>query len=413
MPDTQFIDFTDPEFIDNPYPFYKRLREDHPVYWMERPGGQGSWLISRYEDVSKGLKSKSFSAGGERGTTTLNVLPPEERAEFQGFISLMKKFIMFLDQPKHTKFRKLANKGFTKRNLEPIEAYIQKEAETLIAEIQKKGKAEFQQEYATLLPAMVITEMLGAPQSTREEMVARTNDLAHLLGMGRLTRERLMEIKESYHALHDYFEKHIAELRANPKPNILSALITAQEENTQFTDDQLYANSVGLMLGGHETTRNLLMTGLYNLLIHPDQLQLLRDHPDLLYQAVEEMTRYDSPLQFVGRIAGEDMEMHGQNIAKGDHILFLPGSANRDPSVFENPDEFDIQRDPGKPVKHLAYGAGPHLCLGAPLARMEAHITFRLLLDTFSTIELVPDQKIEWINFPVLRGLVRLDVTCS
>ncbi len=401
------IDFLASEFLQNPYPVYASIRENDPVFWHMDPQSNGMWLITRYDDVEVCLKDNRLSSGGQRGAHTLNSIDPATLDQNKDFLDFYSKWLLFADPPSHTRLRKLANKGFTRGHVERLKPYMKGLAEGLLENLNRPGSVEFMEEFAYIMPAMVIVEMLGVPQGDRDWLVKHSNDVAILIGLGKVSPEIFEKIRSSYLALTEYFKHHISRLRDNPGDNVLSAMIQAHEEADHLSVMELYAQAVILLIGGHETTRNLIGCGLHLLLRHPDQLQMLREQPALIEPALEEVLRVESPIQFVGRTALEDMEIRGKTIRKGQIVMLMLAAAHRDPEVFKDPDRFDIQRTPNK---HLAFGLGRHLCLGAPLARVQAKIVFEALFNRFKSIRL-DKEDVVWTASPVFRGLTSLHVS--
>jgi len=395
------------DFLQNPYPVYSWLRTNDPVHWHQDSQSNGMWLITRYEDVASCLKDSRLSSGGRRGSHTLSTIDAEVREANKDFLEFYTKWLLFADPPHHTRLRKLANKGFTRGHVERLRPYMKGLAEGLLEKLPKSESVDFMQEFAVIMPAMVIVEMLGVPQKDREKLVKWSNDVAALIGLMKVDVGVIQRIRKSYLAMTDYFMKHIEHLRAHPQDNVLSSMIEATEEDDSLSNDELYAQAVILLIGGHETTRNLIGSGLHLLLTHPDQMMKLREHPELMNPAIEEILRYESPIQFIGRTANEDFEIKGKQIKKGQVIMLMLASAHRDPDVFANPDVFDIERDPNK---HLAFGAGRHLCLGAPLGRVQGQVVLEAILNRYENIELVGESVI-WVSSPVFRGITSLHVS--
>lgn len=395
------------DFLQNPYPAYEWLRENDPVHWHLDSQSSGMWLITRYKDVEACLRDPRLSSGGRRGSHTLNAIDEKVREANQDFLAFYSKWLLFADPPDHTRLRKLANKGFTRGHVEKLRPYMKGLAEGLLEKLPKSEPVDFMQEFAVIMPAMVIVEMLGVPQKDRDRLVKWSNDVAALIGLMKVSPDIVEKIRSSYLAMTDYFMKHIENLRNHPQDNVLSSMIQAVEEGDRLTTDELYAQAVILLIGGHETTRNLIGSGLHLLLRHPEQMALLRRRPELMASTVEEILRYESPIQFIGRTAREDFDLNGKAIKKGQVVMLMLASAHRDPDVFEEPDRFDIQRHPNK---HLAFGAGRHLCLGAPLGRVQGQVVLEALLNRYNQIALEREDVI-WVSSPVFRGITSLHVS--
>ncbi len=279
-------------------------------------------------------------------------------------------------------------------------------AEGLLEELPKNEPLDFMQEFAVIMPAMVIVEMLGVPQKDRDWLVEMSNEVAALIGLMKVDPAIFQKIRDSYLAMTDYFMNHIDQLRKRPQDNVLSSLIQATDEEDRLTADELYAQAVILLIGGHETTRNLIGSGLHLLLKHPLQMAKLRTRPELMASAVEEILRFESPIQFIGRTAAEDIQLHGKTIKKGQVVMLMLASAHRDTTVYKDPDIFDIERSSNK---HLAFGAGRHLCLGAPLARVQGQVVFEAIFNRYERISLVKKDAV-WVSSPVFRGITSLHI---
>jgi hypothetical protein len=404
-PDIKSFDLLSPDFLQDPYPFYQLLRREHPLYWHESKQSLGLWMATRYKDVRAFLRDPRLSSGGGRGSTTLRAIPPEDRKIHADFLDFYNKWVLLTDPPEHTRLRKLTNKGFAPSHVERLEPFMKGLAEGLLNALPAGESVDFMSRFAPIMPAMVSLEILGIPQKDREQLVAWSNDVAVLIGLGQITLDILKRVRQSYMDMTEYFTRHIDVLRANPMENVLSTLTRAVEEGDRLSTAELYAQAVVLMIGGHETTRNLIGSGLYLLLKHPEQFEQLRREPDLIGNAIEEFLRFESPVQFVGRSAKEDIEHHGKTIHEGQMIMLMIGAANRDPDIFPDPDRLDITRTPNK---HLSFGLGAHYCLGAPLARVQTRIVFDALLRRFSRIKLLEEP--QWAPSPVFRGPVQLIV---
>ncbi len=295
-----------------------------------------------------------------------------------------------------------------------MRSHIQAIVDQLLDDVEKAGRMDVIPDLAYPLPAMVIAEMLGVPPEDRDRFKKWTDDLAAFLGGIRNMGEIIEDAQRSVLEMTDYLQGIIRECRQNPSDDLISALVAAEEQGDVFSEEELYSMFVLLQIGGHETTTNLIGNGLLALLQNPDQLQKLRDNPSLIESAVEELLRYHSPIQTLGRFAMEDLEIGGQRIAKGQYVVNYVGAANRDPAQFPDPDHLDISRQENR---HLAFAFGPHFCLGAALARMEGQLAIGTILRRLPQIQLEPpfsaDSRLEdfpWRDNPVFHGLESLPV---
>ena len=383
----------------DPYQRYEQLRSNDPVHWNE---GAQVWILTRYQDVMDALRdprlsSKSISAvmqeaGGGKDVKEL------ERT----FLDMM----LFADPPDHTRLRSLANKAFTPRVLERMRSQIQDAADRLLDDVQERGSMEVVSELAYPLPAMVITEILGVAAGDRERFKKLSNDIATFAGYIREARENVGAVIQSMADLKEFLQETVAQRRAEPKDDLLSALVTAEDQGDSFSGDELYSMCAMLIFAGHETTTNLIGNGILALLQNPDQLELLRQQPTLIESAVEEIIRYTGPVQAVGRFALESFQIGEKQITKGDRLSLNIAAANRDPAQFTDPDRFDIERNEGR---HLGFGFSIHFCLGAALARMEGQAVIGAVARRMPELRL-EQPELEWRSHPVLRGLVALPV---
>ena len=384
----------------DPYPRYDQLRSEDPVHWND---GAQVWVLTRYQDVLDAMRDPRLSSTGITALTQkvggVEGVPDLE----QTFLGMM----LFADPPDHTRLRSLANKAFTPRVLERMRSQIQDAADRLLDDIQERGSMEVVSELAYPLPAMVITEVLGVAGGDPATFKKMSNDLATFAGDIRQAEENVGPIIESMAELKEYLQDAAAQRRTEPKDDLLSALVAAEDQGDSFSEDELYSMCAMLTFAGHETTTILIGNGILTLLQHPSELERLRQDPSLLESAVEEVIRYTGPVQAISRMVLEDLQIGDNQIAKGERISMNIASANRDPAQFSDPYRFDIQRNEGR---HLGFGFGIHFCLGAALARMEAQAVIGSVVRRMPELRL-EEPGIEWRNSPVLRGLKTLPVT--
>jgi cytochrome P450 len=310
------------------------------------------------------------------------------------------------DPPDHTRLRALVSKAFTQKALERLRPHIQQIVDGLLRRVEGKGTMDLIEEFAYPLPVQVICEMLGVPVADHERFKGWGLDIAR--GLDAIMLPPDSEVAKhsiaARHALSDYFRGLVAERRAAPREDMLSALIAAEEAGDTLNEDELLATCLLLLVAGHETTVNLIGNGTLALLRHPDQLQKLRDNPALIGSAVEELLRYDGPVQRTARIPSEDITIGGRTIPKGEMVMPFLGAADRDPAQFPDPDRLDITRADNH---HIAFGMGIHFCLGAPLARMEGQIAINTMLKRLSKLHLATDRP-EYRESLTLRGVKSL-----
>ena len=381
----------------DPYPVYAALRERDPVH---RSALMNAWMFSRHADIDTILRDhRRFSNDPRKGTLSSRQragLPADE--EFT---------MLFLDPPDHKRLRALVNKAFTPKAVNALEPHIRSLLGSLLDEIDDPAGFDLMQAVAQPLPVIVIAEMLGVPPEDRAQFKIWSDQRARTLEPSIDARERALA-DAANKSLNDYFRPIIEERRADPKDDIVSALAQAEEEGDRLTELEMLNMLRLLLIAGNETTTNLIGNGVLALLRHPDQLQRLRDDPSLIPLAVDELLRFDSPVQTDFRRALEDCEVNGFPLKKRDNIVLMLGAANRDPDVFDDPNRLDVGRGDRS---HLSFGRGIHHCIGAPLARLEGRVVLEMLLERFSQISL-RDEQPRFRNSIVLRGLESLPVRC-
>ena len=381
----------------DPYPTYAALRERDPIHHSRL---MNAWLFSRHGDIDMILRDhQRFGNDPRKGT--LNRRQRKSLPADKDFTML------FLDPPDHKRLRALVNKAFTPKAVNALEPHIRSLLQGLLDDIDDPTGFDLMQAIAQPLPVIVIAEMLGVPPEDRARFKVWSNQRARVLEPMIDARER--EVAEAANrSLNDYFMPIIKERRQAPKDDIVSALAQAEEEGDRLTEREMLNMLRLLLIAGNETTTNLIGNGVLALLRHPDQLQRLRDDPSLIPSAVDELLRFDSPVQTDFRRVLEDCEVNGFPLKKRDNIVVLLGAANRDPDVFDRPDELDVGRGDRS---HLSFGRGIHHCLGAPLARLEGRIVLEMLLERFSQISLRSERP-RFRNSIVLRGLESLPLRC-
>ena len=386
--------------LEDPYPGYADLREQQPVFRVPVAAGPGMWLVSRYADVHTALRDDRFSTQRQ---PVLGTRRPSGTMALQS--GMFGRTMLSTDPTEHTRLRRLVSKAFTPRRVEKLRARIEEIVDELLAPATRSKEIDVISELSGPLPAIVIGELLGVPTEDHPRFRALSNQLLSSMGPPTPTANGGRSFGAGAE-LTGYLDGIIAERRAEPRDDLISAMIAAQEERDALTGQELLATSLLLLIVGYETTTNLIGNGLLALLRNPDELERLRAEPELLPTAVEEFLRYDSPVQATARVAREEVELSGEKIPAGARVMTLIGAANRDPEQFEDPDRLDVSRTDNP---HLSFGHGIHSCLGAPLARLEAQIAFGALLGRFPAWQLVPDA-LERRPNPLLRGLAKLPI---
>ncbi len=370
------------ELRANPYPFYEELRRKDPVHRMRL---QDAWVLTDYDDVDMVLRdSRRFGNEGR---------------EF-GYIPQVS--MLDLDPPEHTKIRGLVSHGFTPRAVAALESRIRKAVDGLLDNVEGKARFDLIAELAFPLPVIVIAEMLGVPPEDREQFNEWSN-VVSLTVDPLLSQQQIGEVRQAVGEVFAYFEAVAEERRQEPRDDLVSALVTAEVDGERLDRDDLLINLLLVLVAGNETTRNLIGNGTLALLRNPDELRRLGEAPALLNGAIDELLRFDSPVQLDSRIAREPVELRGRRIAPGQRLICLLGAANRDPEVFPDADRLDVGRSAGN---HLAFGRGVHYCLGAPLARLEARVAFEALLPRLRGLRLAEEPR--YRDQVTLRGLESL-----
>jgi pimeloyl-[acyl-carrier protein] synthase len=389
MMDTPHIDLSSPAFIADPYPAFRTLQATGPRRLPFASMTGSSWVFSRYDDVVAVLKELRTGKDFAR-------LVPEEQ------LWALDRSMLFRDPPDHTRLRSLASQAFTPAAVRDLEPRIAQIAADLLAQMRPAGsaaprQADFMTAYALPLPLIVIAELLGVPIADRARFHAWSNAVVSEAS----STEEPLTWQDATTALTSYFADLIQERRRHPQADLISGLIQAGDAGDRLSEQELIGTCILLLIAGHETTVNLLGNGLLTLLRHPDQLALLRAHPELMPSAVEEMLRFESPVQRATfRIVTDDFAISGGTLHRGQEINVFLGAANRDPQQFPEPDCFDIRRQPNR---HIAFGLGIHFCLGAPLARAEARIGFEQLLQALPDLQLAGEPV--WNQNTFIRGL--------
>jgi cytochrome P450 len=389
----------DPEVLANPYPLYRRLREDDPVHWDPY---LHAWVVTRYEDVITVLHR--FNADR---TPTPERLAALEMSQLNPIAELLVRQMLFLDQPEHGRVRRLAAVAFTPRRVAHLREHIKQIAVTLVDQVSSAGRFDVMEAVANPLPAIVTAEMLGVPTSDHELLKSWSQDFAEMLGNFQHNPGRAGKVLNSVQEMVAYFEAAVERESEQPTDGLINALTTAEVDGDRLSRDEIVANVIVTMVGGQETTTNLIGNGLLTLLRAPDELDRLRSTPELIESAVEELLRYESPSQHTARIAPAGAILGDVEIPAGNAVIAVMGAGNRDPARFPEPDRLDLGREDNR---HLAFGWAAHFCFGAPLARIEGQIAFETLLDRFPKLSLAPDTPIEWRPNLGLRGLTALHV---
>jgi len=397
------VNLASPAFKANPFAFYARLRAEAPIQRLLLPTREPGWFITRYDDVVAVLKDERFVKD------TANALTPAQAAKlpwFRKMFKSLKRNLLEVDPPDHTRLRALVQKAFTPRLIEQMRQRVGRLTNELLDAVQDRGHMELIRDYALPLPTTIIAEMLGVPVADRHKFHRWSNALI----VDAFSTWRLLKAAAGAWALRRYLGKIIKMRRANPQDDLVSALTKTDEAGDTLSEHELLGMVFLLLVAGHETTVNLIGNGTLALLEHPAQMDKLRCDPALIKSALEELLRYASPVETAtDRFAREDVTMGGVTIARGEMVFAVIASANRDERQFPNPDVLDITREPNK---HLSFGLGTHFCLGAALARLEGQIALTTLLERMPDLRLaVAPERLRWRGGLILRGLQALPVT--
>ncbi len=398
-PTLSLYQLLDPKVLANPYPLYHRLRNEDPVHWDPF---LHTWVVTRYADVVTVLQH--FSAVR---TPTPEQLTALGLSSMVPLAEVLVRQMLFLDGHAHARIRNLASSAFTPRRVEALRSHIQEITDHLLDAVQDKGRMDVIADLADPLPAIVTAEMLGLPTSDWQQLTAWSTDFAEALGNLQHNPDHAPRVLQSLEEACAYFSGAIQEHRKHPRDDLIGALLNAELDGDNLTEEEVVANSIMLMTGGQETTTNLIGNGILTLLRHPDQLVKLRANPSLIPSAIEELLRYESPIQYTSRLAPDDLQVGGKTIRKGQAVFAMMGAANRDPGRFPDPDRLDICRQDNR---HLAFAWGPHFCFGAPLARIEGQIAFETMLRRMPKLstELGP---VTWRENLGFRGLISMPIT--
>jgi cytochrome P450 PksS len=400
-----FLNTSDHAFRANPYPTYARLRQEGPLARTKLPMVGPGWVLTRYEDVAAALKDPRFSndsRGAMAGTG------PSPKWLPRVFRSLQTSMIT-VDDPEHARLRNLVHQAFTPRRIQALSVRIEQIVDELLDAAGRKGQVDLIADFALPLPLIVISEMLGVPPEDRLKFHQWTGPFLEGSSSGLL---QLLSQMPNGMRLMRFFEKLIQLRRADPQDDLTTALVNAEAEGKRLSEDELISMLFLLLLAGHETTVNLIANGSLALMEHPDQMARLHAEPGLIDTAVEELLRFGNPVEHGNmRYLSEPVELYGTTLPRGSMVVLMLSSANRDESVFPDPDRLDLARSPNR---HLAFGLGIHYCLGAPLARLEGKIALRALSQSYPGLRLaVPPEQLRWRIAIAIHGLKALPVTLA
>jgi cytochrome P450 len=384
-----------PGFREDPYQTYRVLRERDPVH-----DGPGMWVLTRYDDIRAVLGDLRFSSGHiphlvEQNSRKIAGL------EYPSFKALGENAIVFTDRPAHTRLRRLVGKAFHSSRVEGLRPFVAERAEAILSALPRRGDLDFMHAVAEQLPLQVMLGLMALDVEHGPRILRSTHDVRYLLEPTLVSRRKLERVHLALLEYEAFFRQVVVERSDAPKDDLISALLLAEHEGDRLSLEEVVSACIMSFVAGHETTRCLLGTGLLALICHPEQCARLRRCPELVTQAVEEMMRFDTPLQQTQRVATQDVVVGERRIASGDAVLLCLAAANRDPQRFPRADAFEIGRSPNE---HVGFGYGIHGCIGSALARLEAEQLFTALLRHWRSIRLA-DVSIAWLDHSfILRG---------
>ena len=394
----------DPGVLADPFPLYKRLRDEDPAHWSPR---LKAWVLTRYEDVRRVCLDSTMSS--DRLRPFFATLPPPEAAKLAELARYLTLWMVFRDPPEHTRLRRLAGKVFNVRSIHALRPNVEALTHRLLDCLEGKEEFDFIADFAGPLPALVIMDMLGAPREELARLKRLSDEMALFIGSARDAPEKYERAAAATREMASIFRELITARKAVPQRDLLTELAALDDAGDRLSDDELVATCILLLFAGHETTTHHLANGLRALLAFPEQLEKLRGNPSLAPAAVEELLRYDGPIGAQVRIVLEPHTLHGKQLATGERVFLLMNAANRDPRAYEDPERLDLERNG---VPHLTFGFGAHICLGFPLARLEGQIALPAALARWRRIELT-GEPLEWMDSMVLRGMKAMPVRAS
>jgi len=390
--------FLSPEVLADPHVIYRALREYDPVHWDPYTH---AWVVTSYREsvqVLTDFSSERIPSAVYLEKLGLNVMRP--------FSDMMRTQMMFMDGPRHKHLRGICSAAFMPNRVEKIGEEIESTANSLLDAVAENSELDLIADFADPLPSIISTRRIGIPIEDRAQVHIWIRDLSELFGNFQHDPERLTTLLESLQGLKSYLHGLLERPQQDPRAGMIQALATTTVDGSTLSTDEVIANIIITLVGGHETSTNLIASGFLTLMQNPNAFEQLRDHPELMHTAAEELLRYESPVQHTARIAPNDVELNGKKIAKGDRVVVVLAAANRDPAKFADPDRLDLARADNR---HLAFGWASHFCFGAALARMEAQIAFPILFRRLVNPRLI-DSHLAWRQNAGLRGLLRLPI---
>lgn len=390
-----------PEFLRDPFPFYRRLREEDPVHWSPR---LKAWVLTRYDDVKAVLLDKEVSS--DRLRPFFGTLRGPEAARISQIIRYLSHWMVFRDPPEHTRLRRLTSKVFHLQSMNGMRPVAEDLTRWLLERIGARREVDFIADFAGPLPALVIMAMLGVPKEELAKVKRMSDDMALFIGSSRMSPEKYGIAESATREMAAFFRELIEDRRKAARTDLLSELVHLRDGDDSLSEDELVATCILLLFAGHETTTNHIANGLLSLLRFPGELAQLRGDEALAPRAIEELLRYDGPSGAQVRIVKVEQELRGKPLRPGERVFLMLNAANRDPEAYDEPDRLVLGRGG---VAHLTFGFGLHLCLGFPLARMEGQVALPAVARHWTKIALAaPENRLQWLNSMVFRGMTSL-----
>ena len=395
-----------PAFLRDPFPTFRRMREEDPVHWSPR---LKSWVLTRYDDCKAVLLDKEVSS--DRLRPFFATLPGEEAARIGQIVRYLSHWMVFRDPPEHTRLRRLTSKVFHLQSMNAMRPVAEELAQWLLERIGGRREIDFIADFAGPLPALVIMAMLGVPREDLARVKRMSDEMALFIGSSRMSGEKYEVAERATKEMAGFFLDLIQDRKKTARADLLSELANLEDAGDRLSEDELVATCILLLFAGHETTTNHVANGLLSLLRFPGEFEVLKENSGLAPRAIEELLRYDGPSGAQVRVVKVEQQLRGKRLKPGDRVFLMLNAANRDPEVYEQPDRLMLAR--GGPA-HLTFGFGMHICLGFPLARMEGQVALPAAARHWKKIELaVPEARLEWLNSMVFRGMRALPLSVA
>lgn len=390
-----------PEVVRDPYPALLALQAEDPAHFSPH---LKAWVLTRYDDVRAVLTAPEMSV--DRIRPFYRALPPAEKPLLEELCRYLSLWLVFRDPPEHTRLRRLMGRAFTQTAVESLRPNVVEITDMLLDRLPTGRPVDFVAEFAMQVPALVIMDLLGVPRERMAEIKGWSDEMQLFIGSARNAPDKYARAAHGAHEMANLFRELIEDRRRAPRDDLVSRFIAAREADDAMTEDELIAACMLVLFGGHETTTNLLSTGMVKFIAHPEARERLAAEPAILPLAVEECLRLDGPSGAMARVVAEAHELHGRTLRPGERVFAMINAANQDPSVFDRPQEFDIGR---KPNRHVTFGYGTHFCMGSALARLEGEVAFSRLAERFPDMRFA-DEPASWHETIIMRGPKRLPV---